>query len=217
MEFQRIDRRSWPRDAYFNHYFHAVPCTYSMTVKLDITPIRQQGVKLYPAMLYALCTVVNRHAEFRTSLDEAGNVGVFSDMVPCYTIFHKDSETFSNIWTEYHPRFSEFLRAYQQDLQRYGQNPGLEAKPGTPANSFPVSMIPWTTFDGFNLNLPNGAGYLLPIFTMGKFYQQEDRYWLPLSVQVHHGVCDGFHLCRFINELQELIRQEGVFAAGEPV
>lgn len=40
MEFQRIDRRSWPRDACFNHYFHAVPCTYSMTVKLDITPIR---------------------------------------------------------------------------------------------------------------------------------------------------------------------------------
>ena len=129
----------------------------------------------------------------------------------------KDDRTFSNIWTEYHPRFSEFLRAYQQDLQRYGQNPGLEAKPGTPANSFPVSMIPWTTFDGFNLNLPNGAGYLLPIFTMGKFYQQEDRYWLPLSVQVHHGVCDGFHLCRSINELQELIRQEGIFAAGEPV
>ena len=28
---------------------------------------------------------------------------------------------------------------------------------------------------------------------------------LPLAIQVHHAVCDGFHICRFVNELQELI------------
>ena len=37
---------------------------------------------------------------------------------------------------------------------------------------------------------------------------------MPLAAQVHHGVCDGFHLCRFLRELQERIdclppRQEG--------
>lgn len=31
-------------------------------------------------------------------------------------------------------------------------------------------------------------------------------YWIPLSIQVHHAVCDGFHVCRFINELQELLK-----------
>ena len=217
MSFTKIDWETWARKEYFEHYFTGVPCTYSATFRLDVTRLRRRGDRFYPAMLYMISTVVNRHQEFRMVCNAEGEVGFYDQVHPCYTIFHRDSETFSNIWTEYHPRFSEFLRAYQQDLQRYGQNPGLEAKPGTPANSFPVSMIPWTTFDGFNLNLPNGAGYLLPIFTMGKFYQQEDRYWLPLSVQVHHGVCDGFHLCRFINELQELIRQEGIFAAGEPV
>lgn len=213
MEFRIIDKQNWARAEYFNHYFEAVPCTYSMTVKLDITALRQRNVKLYPAMLYAISTIVNRHEEFRTSLDEQGNVGVFSDMLPCYTVFHKDSETFSNIWTPYHPRFADFLCAYRQDMQVFGQRSGFEAKPGTPANSFPVSMIPWTTFEGFNLNLPRGSGYLLPIFTMGKYEDQQGRCRLPLSVQVHHAVCDGFHTSRFINELQELIDQEGTFAA----
>ena len=33
-----------------------------------------------------------------------------------------------------------------------------------------------------------------------------DHYFiLPLAIQVHHAVCDGFHICRFVNELQELI------------
>lgn len=31
------------------------------------------------------------------------------------------------------------------------------------------------------------------------------RVLLPLAVQVHHGVCDGFHTCRLVNELQQLL------------
>ena len=66
-------------------------------------------------------------------------------------------------------------------------------------------MIPWTSFEGFNLNLQKGYDYLLPVFTMGKFYEENGRRFLPSSVQVHHAVCDGFHLCRFLRELQDLI------------
>ena len=55
------------------------------------------------------------------------------------------------------------------------------------------------------MNLPKGEKYLLPIFTVGKFYEQSNRILLPLAVQVHHAVCDGFHTSRFINELQELV------------
>lgn len=66
-------------------------------------------------------------------------------------------------------------------------------------------MIPWTTFEGFNLNLRHGYDYLLPIFTMGRFFEQDGRVLLPLAVQVNHAVCDGFHVCRFINELQSAL------------
>ncbi|EPW8855484.1 CatA-like O-acetyltransferase, partial [Enterobacter kobei] len=37
-----------------------------------------------------------------------------------------------------------------------------------------------------------------------KYYEQEGRVLLPLAVQVHHSVCDGFHVARFFNELQEV-------------
>ena len=182
-----------------------------MNVRLDITEIVESRHRLYPAMLYAISVIVNRHSEFRTSVYEKGEVGVFSEMIPCYTVFHKKNETFSNIWTEYHPHFSKFLDAYQKDMEKYGSILQMEAKPNTPINTFPVSMIPWTTFEGFNLNLQKGYEYLLPIFTMGKYYEENNRYWLPLAVQVHHGVCDGFHVCRFINELQELLWQKDTF------
>lgn len=205
MEFNIINMEHWSRKEYYDHYFSAIPCTYSMTTKLNITVLKKNGIKLYPAMLYALSVIVNRHDEFRTALNEKGEVGIFSEMMPCYTVFHKDSETFSNIWTKYSPDYNEFFADYQQDLKEYGHVSGIEGKPHTPPNTFPVSMIPWTSFEGFNLNLQKGYGYLLPIFTMGKYYTENSKYWMSLAIQVHHAVCDGFHLCRFINELQGLI------------
>lgn len=209
MEFQLVDRSTWKRKEYFEHYFAHIPCTYSVTVKLDITSLKANDKKLYPSLLYSLTTLVNRHEEFRMATDEKGQVGIFSDMMPCYTVFHKDTETFSNIWTKYSDDYAEFCGRYDEDLSRYGNVEKMMAKPNPPANTFPVSMIPWTTFEGFNLNLQNGYDYLLPIFSFGKYYEENGKYLIPLSIQVHHTVCDGFHTCRFINELQELIDKLG--------
>ena len=205
MIFEKIDRDTWVRKEYFEHYFSNIPCTYSMTVKLDITQIMKQQVKLYPAMLYYLTAVVNRHSEFRTAFDENNELGIYSEMIPCYTVFHKDIETFSNIWTNYTPDFEEFCNAYENDILQYGHEKGMIAKPNVPDNYFNVSMIPWATFEGFNLNLQKGYDYLKPIFTIGKYYQETGRTLIPLATQVHHAVCDGFHVCRLIDELQELI------------
>lgn len=205
--FTVIDQTNWKRKEYFVHYFSNVPCTYNMTVNLNITPIKNR--KLYPTMLYCITTIVNRHEEFRTAMNNKGEVGVYDKMFPCYTIFHKDTETFSNLWTEYCNDYETFCCAYENDQMQYGNIEKMEAKPNTPENVFPVSMIPWTSFSGFNLNLQKGYNYLLPIFTMGKYYEENGNILLPLSVQVHHAVCDGFHICRFINELQEQINQLG--------
>lgn len=205
--FQKIDRSTWKREEYFNHYLSDVPCTYSMTVQLDITVLRKKNLSLYPTMLYLIASVVNCHEEFRTALDNNGDVGIYDVLSPCYTIFHKQSETFSNLWTVYSKDYQAFCNDYERDICEYGTIERMMAKPYVPENTFPVSMIPWSSFNGFNLNLQKAYGYLLPIFTMGKFEAVNERYLLPLAVQVHHAVCDGFHLSRFFNELQELIEQ----------
>ena len=41
MEYRVIDRNNWQRKEYFEHYLKEVPCTYSITTKLDITAIKK--------------------------------------------------------------------------------------------------------------------------------------------------------------------------------
>lgn len=208
MLFEKIDRNTWDRKEYFEHYLTNVPCTYSMTVKLNITRIRERKIKVYPAMLFYLTTIVNRHCEFRTAFNENNELGVYSEMIPCYTVFHKDTETFSNLWTVCTSNLEEFVAEYENDILQYGSRKEMMAKPNVPSNNFSVSMIPWATFEGFNLNLQKGYDYLKPIFTMGKYYQEADQTLMPLAIQVHHAVCDGFHVCRFIDDLQKLINDD---------
>lgn len=205
MEFVKIDKQNWKRKPYFEHYHSEVPCTYSISVKLDISELVNTGKKLYPTMLYCISTVVNRYEEFRTAFNSDGELGIYSSMSPCYTVFHKETHTFSNMWTEYCVDYVSFCKAYTDDLSAYGKIEAIDAKPETPANIFNVSMIPWLSFEGFNLNLQKGYDYLLPIFTMGKYYKEGDKTYLPLAIQVHHAVCDGFHVGRFVNDLQNLI------------
>ena len=205
MEFKTLDIGNWKRKEHFNHYFSDIPCTYSATVNIDISNIIHRGIKLYPSMLYLLCKTVNMFEEFRTCLDKDGTPGVFSSMNPSYTLFNNETKMFSSIWTEYNEDFSVFFKNYLEDVKLYGKKDSLSAKPCPPENLFPVSMIPWMSFSSFNLNLKYGYSYLLPIFTLGKYFNEDDTIKLPLSAQVHHSVCDGYHLSLFINELQNAI------------
>lgn len=205
MQFTPININNWNRKEYFEHYHKNIPCTYSMTIKLDITQIKSANKHLYSTLLFCLTKIINRHQEFRTCFNSEGTLGFFDEMIPSYTVFNSETETFTCLWTNATGDYDTFYQAYKKDVETFSKNKGLIGKPNMPENIFNVSMIPWANFEAFNLNLQKGYDYLLPIFTFGKYYKENNKYWLPLSIQVHHGVCDGFHTCRLLNELQDML------------
>lgn len=206
--FKLIDKNTWKRKPYFDYYFSQVRCTYSITVNIDISEViafkNSHHIKLYPLLIYVLAKAVNSHEEFRTFINENGELGIWDVLFPCYTIFHKENESFSNLWTEWNENLRDFLSNYELDCKMFGDKCDISAKPDAPANTFPISSIPWTTFTGFNLNIFADGSYLSPIFTYGKYFQQDGKFLIPLSVQVHHAVCDGFHVARLVNEIQQI-------------
>lgn len=205
MKFTLIDMNNWDRKEYFEHYYQNIPCTYSMSVKLDITSLKQRGKHLYSALLFFLTQIINQHREFRFSFDAQGRLGYFDEMLPSYTVFNPETETFTSIWSNVSKKYEDFYDIYKSDVETFGKNKGVVGKPDMPENVFNVSMIPWMSFEGFNLNLQKGYDYLLPIFTFGKYFFENEKCVLPLSIQVYHAVCDGFHVCRLVQELQDFI------------
>ncbi|MDP7989495.1 type A chloramphenicol O-acetyltransferase [Bacillus sp. MHSD_36] len=208
MRFHIIDRENWNREQYFEHYLK-LKCTFSMTVNVNITrllkELHQKGIKFYPVFIYLISRVVNNHKEFRTCFNDKGILGYWEQMIPSYTIFHKDDKSFLSIWTNYSSDFHIFYKNYEEDMRLYTNVHGLFTKENIPPNVFPISSIPWASFTGFNLNINNDGDFLLPIITCGKYFNEENKVMLPVSLQVHHSVCDGYHASRFLEDLQQLI------------
>lgn len=116
MNFIEIDIETWNRAKAYSHYMTEVPCTYSMCVNIDIRKlmrcIGEHKLKLFPSCLYGIALIVNRHQEFRMALNTQGKLGYFSVTNPCYTVFHKEIEMFSDVWTEYSEDFDTFYQNY---------------------------------------------------------------------------------------------------------
>ena len=202
MEIRLIDLENWERREYYEHFIKNVVCSYSVTVNIDITNLK--GHSLYPAMIWLLTKTVNDMPEFRTCLTEEGP-GIYDSMHPMYTVFNKEKKNFSGIWSYFSEDYSEFLENYQADVQKYSTSTRYAPKEGTPINSFNISMVPWLEFTAMNFNVYDEGKFLLPIFTMGKFFERDGKRYLPLAIQVHHAVCDGYHIGLFVEKLNEYI------------
>lgn len=202
MAFHLIDLENWERREYYDHFISEVVCSFSATVNLDITKLKNE--RLYPRMIWLLTKTVNEMPEFRTTLKAEGP-GVYDSMHPMYTVFNKENKNFSGIWSYYSDDYQEFLRNYEQDEALYSKSTRYAPKEGTPENSFNISMVPWLEFTGLNINVYDEGKFLLPIFTMGRYFERDGKRFLPLAIQVHHAVCDGYHVGMFVQALQEKI------------
>lgn len=208
-QLHRLDPDSWNRQEHFAHYLHRVPCTYSVTVNIDVTTLRsrarEMGRKTYPTQIYLLASAVNRFRELRMGMDADDEPGCWDVVHPCYTVFNTEAETFSGIWTPYSPDFVTFHSDVVNDIERHRTATALFPQVDMPPNVFDVSSLPWLEFSAFNLNIDGGSRHLLPIFTIGKYVEDDAGAMLmPLAVQLHHAAADGYHAARFVEAVQAM-------------
>lgn len=68
-----------------------------------------------------------------------------------------------------------------------------------------MSCLPWVRYRHFDVHVFDQGRFLAPVITWGRFEPEGSKLVLPLTMNIHHAVADGFHLSRFFNEVQQLI------------
>ena len=207
-EARAIDLDTWPRREHFEHYLMRVECKYAITVDVDVTEmvaaLRESSNKSYLAQIWAISSVVNRHAEFRMTLVNEKTPATWDIVHPAFTVFNAERETFANVWTPFHADFPTFHANAADVLTEHRNTTSFQPQPDMPANTFDISSVPWVSFTGFSLHMRDGWKHLLPILTLGRYREVQGRTTMPLAIQIHHAAADGFHTARLIQELQEL-------------
>ena len=208
MNFTPIDLQTWPRGQMFYYFSQMAPTGYSMTVNVDVTemrkPIREAGLKFFPAYLWLVTKNLNRQTEFKVA-EKDGVLGFYDSLTPLYASFHENDHTFSLMWTEYTDDFLQFHQAYLENQAQFGHNHGVLCQPQTPppANAYTVSCVPWVSFTHFAVHSYENKPYYFPSVEAGKFFEEAGRILMPLSITCHHATTDGYHIKCFLDSLQQ--------------
>lgn len=206
MKFTTIDLQTWPRGQMFYYFAKMAPTGYSLTVNVDVTALRQTlkaaGLKFFPAYLWLVTKNLNKQIEFKVA-EKDGVLGYYDTLTPLYASFHEDDRIFSLMWTEYNDRFPVFYQRYAENQAKYGRAHGVLAQPGRPPeNAYTVSCLPWVRFSHFAVHSYESKPYYFPSVEAGKFFRQDGRTMMPLSMTCHHATTDGWHVKTFLESLR---------------
>lgn len=207
MNYEIINTETWERGELFRFYIEKLRNVMSMTVDTDVTKlvsfVRAHGLKFYPAMMWAVSKAVNGRAEFRYGWKD-GDLVRWDYVSPYYADFHGEDERFVKLVTEYSGDLSEFHARFLADRERYKDLRAFDLKE-IPPNTFDVSCLPWVRYRSFDIHVFDEGRCLAPVVTWGRFETENGKTVLPLSVNIHHAVADGWHLSRFFADVQEII------------
>ncbi len=206
-KYTKVDLDSWSRGSLFQSYIDNMRIVMSLTADIDVTRLtefaRSRHLKFYPSMIWAVSKVVNAHDEFKYGWDGSGALIRWDFISPSYTGFHREDESFTKLVTVFSDDIFTFHTRFLADQETYkDQRAFVENQP---RNFFDVSCLPWVKYRHFDLHVFDEGKFLAPVVTWGKYEMERGRYLMPLTMNLHHAVADGFHLSRFFIEIQALI------------
>ena len=207
MNYTKIDIENWKRKDIYDFFINQRRIVVSLTVDIDVTKlvgfVKSNGYKFYPTMIWAVSQVINSHDEFKYGYNEQGELIKWDYVSPYYAEFHQEDESFSKILTEYTGDLASFHKAYLENKEKYASYRGFDLK--IPPNFFDISCLPWVKYSHVDSHVFDEGKFLAPVIVWGKYEKSDGRLLMPLTMNIHHASADGFHICRFFNELQELI------------
>ena len=200
-----IDIENWPRRDHFNllkdwDYPH-----FSMCANVDLTifyqAVKQLGISINIAIVYVLARAANAIPEFRYRI-RGEEVVEFEVIHPSTTIL-TDDDLFSFCPIKYSNDFSTFTERALHQIELVKEQRKLESEVGRD-ELFYMTAIPWVSFTSFMHPLILNPADSVPRFAWGKILQEGGSIEMPLSVQGHHALMDGFHMGRFYKIAQEI-------------
>lgn len=207
MKFNIIDVENWERKECFDHFMSIAKSTYSLTVNMDISKLimfsKKNNYRLYPTFTWIVSQAINNHKEFKMGYDENKNVGYYDMVNPDYSVMNDRTKIMDNLCTVYSSKFKTFYNNMVNDLEAY-KNFGAHTQ--AQSNFFIASCLPWITYTSFNVSNESEYQFLFPMVTWGKYFEQGNKILMPLTLQIHHAVADGYHCSLFYKDIEQILK-----------
>ena len=204
-KYELIDLQRLNRADYF-HYFMSVGTTIEFTAKVDVTEVlkkcKKETLNFQAVMLYRLYKAINVIENFKYDILNDKLIK-WNKIVPTFSSMNKDTRLFCTLYAEMQEDCDDYNVQYKEIVEKYANSTTIVPQGELPANIFNVSCIPWLHFEHFSSNSKSLENKIVKMITLGKYEQVNDRYILPITLQVSHAIADGYHVALFFEKFQE--------------
>lgn len=201
-----VDLTKWPRKTVFEFYRDFDYPQINVCAEIDVTALAHfleiKNLSKFKTILWTISHVANASDEFKYRI-RYEEVILHDRVHPSFTVLTPDN-LFAFCYAEYTSNIRIFFERVEKGIQECRVNPSLEDEPGQDDLLF-VSCLPWIHFTSISHPIKLDGDDSIPRISWGSFKEDKEKTVMPLAVQVHHGLADGYHLGNYFNRIQELL------------
>ncbi|WP_207426622.1 chloramphenicol acetyltransferase [Pedobacter sp. SYSU D00535] len=201
-----VNINEWARKDHYRFFSRFEDPFFGVTVEIDCSKAywaakeRQQSFFLY--YLYRALKAANQIEAFRYRI--VGEEVFLYDKVHASPTINRPNGTFGFAYMDYEEDENLFLEKAKEVILQVQQTEGLiPAVSGE--NVIHFSALPWLNFTAISharsFSFPDSS----PKISFGKVTEKDGARKMPVSIHVHHGLADGYHVGLFVERFQELL------------
>ena len=204
--FTVLDLDNWNRKSTFDFFQTFDVPFYNITANVDVTQLKEHCKKnnqsFFLTALYLSQKTINQVENFRLRLTDK-QIRVYKTTQAGSTIL-LDDETFGFCYFPIENEMNSFIDKGAKAIAKFKANPDFEAREGD-LNMIYYSIVPWVSFTSFQHARRQEENDSVPRIVFGKYFEQNKKLHMPVSVEVHHALVDGFHVGKYFEILQKEI------------
>jgi len=204
--YKEIDLNNWNRKSQFDFFKDYDIPFFNITANVDVTNLYQfcknKNLPFFLSSLFFLTKAINEIEEFRYRIK--GDGVICYDKIDAGSTILMDDNTFGFCYFEYIDDLQQFIDAGNKEIEILKKKKGLDPKLSDD-NLIHCSSVPWISFTGIQHARKFRTGDSIPKLVFGKYFKDGDRLKMPLSVEAHHALLDGYHVSELLKKYQKLM------------
>ena len=206
MEAKIIEMSSYARKDHFNYFKNMSYPYVGVTVNVDITDfyikIKENKLPFFLTFLYYVSSAANAVPELRQRLHSDGIIE-YQKCNTSHTVALED-RTYCYCSLDCNMPFASFLPYALKKQEEAKKNPSIDYVEDELSQLY-ISTVPWFSYTALVQPVPQPADSN-PRITWGKFFEQEGKTLIPVSLLCHHALVDGIHIAQFYENLENRLR-----------
>lgn len=207
---QWLDEQTWGRSALLKKYSTYMFPYINLGAEIDVSNLyyftKKNGISFYCAMIHAVTKIALEIKNFSYRILD-GKPVLCDSLTPSFTYLPEGEEQFYVVEVPYEEDMLSFCKKAKEQAMLQATEVEHSFMHGKEhIEILYISCIPWVRYTHFIRTIEKGGEDNIPRISWGKYVKEKDgRIMMPLSVQVHHALMDGYHVGMFFEKMEKYL------------